>query len=418
MKIERVIGREIYDSRGMPTVECDLVLEDGTFVSASVPSGMSRSQFEAVELRDGGSRLLGMGVSNAVENLESIIAAEIVGRVPDVVSMDIQMIEVDGTPDKSKLGANAMLAASIAILKAQAAVEGLEVYEMVAHLCGLESIALPLPMFNMINGGVHAHNALRMQEFLVVPVDVPSFRIAMESATTIYHELERLLLKNDKMVAVGDEGGFSVDFKNDAEALDYLMDAIELGQSKTKGSFVLALDVAASQFYDVKKKKYNWQGKWLTSDQMIAVYQKLAAKYPIYSIEDGMSEVDIEGWKNMTKELSAKLQLVGDDVFATNPERIWQGIEQGYATASIIKPNQIGTVTETLQAVKLCKENSFNTIVSHRSGETNDTFIADLAVGVSAGHIKAGGCSRGERMAKYNHLLRIEDELVLSMLGA
>lgn len=417
MKIERIVAREIFDSRGYPTIECVITLEDGYTVTSSVPSGKSCSDYEAVELRDGGDRLMGKGVLNAIDNIEQIIAPVLHGKEPDLITMDIMMIEIDGTPNKSKLGANAMLAVSIALLKAQAAIEALEPYELIAHLCGFDAISLPLPMFNMINGGLHAHNNLRIQEFLVVPVDVPSFRIAMESAVVLYHELEALLLRDNKGVAVGDEGGFAVDFKDDIEALDYLVEAIKLCSGKTKGSFVLALDVAASQFYDVKTKKYSWGGKKLSSEQMIDFYEKLVRKYPIYSIEDGLSEHDWDGWKSMTDRLLNTVQLVGDDIFATNAERIYQGIEQGVATASIIKPNQIGTITETLQAIKLCKENGLNVIISHRSGETNDPFIADLAVGASAGHLKAGGLARGERLAKYNHLLRIEDELVLNMLG-
>lgn len=417
MKIERIIAREIFDSRGYPTIECVITLEDGYTVTSSVPSGKSCSAFEAVELRDGGQRLMGKGVLKAIENIEQIIAPAFRGKEPDIITMDIMMIEMDGTPDKSNFGANAMLAMSIALLKAQAAIEALEPYELIAHLCGFDAISLPLPMFNMINGGAHSHNKLRIQEFLVVPVDVPSFRVAMESAVVLYHELESLLIQNGKGIAVGDEGGFACDFKDDVEALDYLAEAITMCAGKTKGSFVLALDVAASQFYDVDTKMYDWAGKKLTSDQMISFYEELVKKYPIYSIEDGLSEHDWDGWKLMTQRLASTVQLVADDIFATNNERIWQGIEQEVATACIIKPNQIGTITETLQAIKLCKENGLNVIVSHRSGETNDTFIADLAVGASAGHLKAGAPCRGERLAKYNHLLRIEDELVLNMLG-
>lgn len=418
MKIEKIVGREIFDSRGIPTIECDLILDEGHILTSSVPSGTSRSEYEAVELRDGGSRLMGLGVTKALDNIDQIIAPALRGKEPDLVTMDIMMLELDGTENKSKLGANAMLAVSTVILKAQAAIEALEPFELVAHLCGFDSISLPLPMFNMINGAAHGSNKLRIQEFLVVPVDVPSFRGAMESAVVLHHELEKLLIKNDKIVAVGLEGGFATDFKDDIEALDYIMQAIELCSKKVKGGFVLALDVAASQFYNTKTKKYEWNGKKLSSDQMIELYESLIEAYPIYSIEDGLSEDDWAGWKVMTQALISKVQLVGDDIFATNPQRIWQGIEQTVGTAAIIKPNQIGTVTETLQAIKLCKEHDLNVIVSHRSGETNDTFIADLAIGASAGHIKAGGLTRGERLAKYNHILRVEDELVLTMLGS
>lgn len=418
MKIARLIGREIYDSRGMPTIECDLMLEDGTYVSASVPSGASRSESEAYELRDGGNRLMGKGVNKAVEKLEHVIAPMLIGKEPEVVNMDVMMLELDGTDDKSNLGANTILAASMAVLKAQAAIEDLHEYELIAHLCGLEAIALPLPMFNMINGGKHANNDLQIQEFLVVPVDVSSFREAMESALEVSHELQKVLLKKNKFVAVGDEGGFSCNFKDEYEALDCIMLAIENASARIKGKFVLGLDVAASQFYDAMENNYSWHSKTISSEKMIKYYEKLVEKYPIYSIEDGLAETDIEGWQQLMQTMGERVQLVGDDIFATNAQKIWEGLEKNVATAAIIKPNQIGTVTETLQAIKLCKENGINVIVSHRSGETCDTFIADLAVGTSASHIKAGGCSRGERMAKYNHLLRIEDELVLSLLDA
>jgi enolase len=418
MKIEKIVAREIFDSRGMPTVECDILLEEGIQVSASVPTGASKSDVEVVEMRDGGTRLMGMGVLDAVAVIEQEIAPHLIGKEPDLVTMDVLMLDLDGTANKAKLGGNSMLAVSMAVLKAQAVSESLETHEMIAHICGYESIALPLPMFNMINGGAHAHNALRIQEFLAVPINVPSFRAAMESAVVLHHELEALLVKNDIMIAVGDEGGFAGNFKSETQAFDFLMEAIEFSSKKIQGSFVLAIDVAASQFYDVKKKKYNFGGKSMSSDQMIAYYEKLAKKYSLYSIEDGLSQHDWDGWKDMTQALYTKVQLVGDDIFATNPELIWKGIEQGVATASIIKPNQIGTITETLQAIKLCKEHDMNVVVSHRSGETNDAFIADLAVGTSSGHIKAGGLSRGERMAKYNHLLRIEDTLALSLLDA
>lgn len=418
MKIIRLISREIYDSRGFPTIECDLMLEDGTYVSSYVPAGASCSQYEAHELRDGGARFMGKGVTKAVEKLEQIIAPILIGKEPEVVNMDVMMLELDGTDDKSNLGANTILAVSMAVLKAQAAVEDLHEYELIAHLCGLEAISLPLPMFNMINGGKHANNDLHIQEFLVVPVDVSSFREAMESSLEVSHELKSVLLKKNKFVAVGDEGGYSCNFKDENEALDSIMEAIENTQSRTKSKFVLALDVAASQFYDEMEKNYSWHSKTLSSEKLIKYYENLVKKYPIYSIEDGLAESDIAGWQLFMETMGDKVQIVGDDIFATNAQRIWEGLEKNLASAAIIKPNQIGTVTETLQAIKLCKENGVNVIVSHRSGETNDTFIADLAVGTSASHIKAGGCSRGERMAKYNHLLRIEDELVLSLLDA
>ncbi len=417
MKIVKVMGREIYNSRGFPTLECDLVLEDGTYVSASVPSGRSKSNFSAKELRDGGDRLYGMGVSKAIEKLENEIAPLLIGSKPELVELDLRMLECDGTDDKSNLGANTIMAASAAILKAQAVVTEVETYEMVACLCEMESVSLPFPMFNIINGGEHAENKLQTQEFMIMPVGAESFRSAMEIATLIFHTLHDILKKRGKIVAVGDEGGYAVDIDHEDEILDILMTAIDAVKPVIDGDVVLALDVAASQFYDEKKKVYNWYGELKTADDMIDMYVKWTEDYPVYSIEDGLADTDWDSWITLNKKLGDKIQIVGDDLFATNPQRIARGIEQGLANATIIKPNQVGTITETLQSIKLCKEYGMNTVISHRSGETNDTFIVDLAVGTSAGQIKAGGPSRGERIAKYNQLLRIEDELMLSLLS-
>ena len=418
MKIRQLIGREIFDSRGLPTLACDLILEDGRSVTASVPAGTSRGSGEAIEMRDGGERLMGMGLKKAIDILEQKIAPRFVGHLPELVQMDLQLIEMDGTLTKEKFGANTLLAVSMAVAKAQALINGVELYELVAELCDLGSVSLPLPMFNMINGGAHANSGLQIQEFIVVPVHAPTFRIAMESAAILFHTLGNLLKKKKKSTAVGLEGGFAADFKSEHEALDLLMEGLEQTKNDREGNFVLALDVAATQFYDSKKKRYRFQGEEKTTEQMIAFYEKLADEYPIYSIEDGLSEDDWDGWIAMQKALGSDVQLVGDDIFVTNPQKIAQGIEKNAAGAVLIKPNQIGTITETLQAIKLCKEYDMNVIISHRSGETNDSFIADLAVGTSAGLIKAGGCSRGERLAKYNRLLRIEDMLVLSMLNS
>lgn len=416
MKILHVIGREIYDSRGLPTVECELILEDETRIRASVPAGRSCGLGEAVTLRDK-DRILGFGVSAAIDNLQNHIAPELIGQEPNVVSMDLAMIEKDGTEDKSNFGANAMLAASIALLKAQAHVENMHVYEMVAYLCDFESVTLPFPMFNIINGGVHADNNLWIQEFMVMPIGAQSFRASLESTVKIFYTLKALLEKNNKRVALGDEGGFVPNFDDEQEALDFIMQAIELADVNND-EFVLALDVAASEFYDSKTNKYTCNKKKFSSDSLITYYEKLSQQYPIYSIEDGLAESDYDGWKNLMKTLGEKLQIVGDDIFVTNPARILHGLEENLANAVLIKPNQIGTVTETLQAIKLCKANEVNTVVSHRSGETNDTFIVDLAVGTSSGQIKAGSCSRGERISKYNRLLRIEDTLMMSILDA
>jgi enolase len=417
MKITRVVGREIFDSRGLPTVECQIFLDDNLSVSASVPSGKSRGIYEAVELRDGGSRLAGMGVRNAIENLEKIIGPALIGKEPDVIALDRLIGELDTTPDKSKLGANATLAASIAVCKAQALVNEMEVYEFIAYLCNYESVTLPYPMFNIINGGVHADNKLSIQEFLMVPVGAESFRGSVEMAMSVSYELKNLLRKYNKKVFVGDEGGFAADFKDEREALDILMESMDLAGIK-EGEIVLALDVAASEFYDFEKRHYQWQGQLVSSDAMLDFYQGLINQYPIYSIEDGFSYDDVEGWKKMMQLLGGRIQIVGDDLFATNPARLIPGIEGGLANATVVKPNQIGTVTETLQVVKMCKEVGVHTVISHRSGETEDTFIVDLVVGTSAGQLKAGGCARGECIAKYNQCLRIEDALLIKILGS
>ena len=415
MKISKVIAREIYDSRGLPAVECDLVLDNDVVVTASAPSGSSRGSFEAVELRDGGERLLGQGVLKAIENIETIIAPALVGKEPDVVGMDLKMIEMDGTENKSNIGANAMIAASMAVCRAQAMANDMELYEFIALLCDFEAVTLPFPMFNMINGGAHANNDLMIQEFMVIPIGAQSFRGSIEAGVTIFQHLKKILIEQGKSTAVGYEGGFAPMLEDEQEALDLLMEAVERSGIDS-GDVVFALDVAASQFYNPTKKMYDWKGQFVSSEELIGVYKQLAEHYPLYSLEDGLADNDLEGWKNLMDTLGEKLQIIGDDIFATHSQRIIMGIENNLAHGVIIKPNQVGTVTETLQAIKLCKANDINIIASHRSGETEDMFIADLAVGASAGQIKAGGCSRGERMAKYNHLLRIEDELTRTLL--
>lgn len=417
MKITKIIGREIYDSRGMPTLECEMFLEEGFSVTSSVASGVSKGQFEAKELRDE-KRLGGHGVAAAIENLENIIAPALIGQEPEAITMDLHMIELDGTTDKSKLGANTILAASMCIFRSQALIAGVEPYELAGHLCDFNSVSLPFPLFNVINGGAHADNNLIIQELMVIPVGAQSFRDSMEGGFVIAQELKHVLKEKKKSILVGDEGGYAPQFTDEMEAFDILMLAIERAQIKTGLKFVIAIDVAASQFYDETKKIYKWGHEYKTTQDMIDWYEKLANTYPIYSIEDGLSDTDIEGWKELTNRLAEKVLIVGDDLFASNQHRIVQGIEQSLATGVIIKPNQVGTVTETLQAIKLCKAYELQSIVSHRSGETNDTFIVDLVVGCSVPYIKAGGFSRGERMAKYNQLMRIEDFLMFSLLGS
>lgn len=414
MKIAHINAREIFNSRGMPTIECEIILDNGMSACASVPTGTSRGEKEAVEMRDGGFRLMGTGVLKAVQTLEQVIAPILIGREPNLIRMDEDMKALDGTENKSRLGANTILAASMAIAKIQARMEDIELYELIAYLCEYELVALPFPMFNLINGGAHAHNNLQIQEFMIMPVGVSTFHAAMEVAVTLSQMLKKVLEQNGYSTAVGDEGGFAPDLHHDTQALDFIMEAIEYVQQDFEGSIMIALDCAASQFYNRQTKTYNWHGKNMSSKDMISWYARLAEQYPLYAIEDGLSEHDWEGWQELTALLGNKIELVGDDIFVTNSDLIWEGIDYNIANTVLIKPNQVGTVTEALQAIKLCKEYDRNVIVSHRSGETNDTFIADLAVGTSAGQIKAGGLSRGERMAKYNRLLKIEDELLKS----
>jgi enolase len=412
MKIISVAAREIYDSRGNPTIECTVELENGKRAKASVPSGMSRGTHEAFELRDGGIRLMGQGVQKAVQAIETVIAPALMGHDVNFIQVDALLRELDGTENKSVLGGNTILAVSMAVCRAQAIAEQVELYELMAYLCEFETVSLSYPMFNMINGGAHASNHLQVQEFMVIPVGINSFHAAMEAGSDFFHILKKLLEQKGYSTAVGDEGGFAPAFDHEQQALDFLMETIEYMQHEYGISMMIALDVAASQFYDKKMKMYHWQGKLVSSDEMIDWYKKLAETYPLYAIEDGLAEDDWQGWVNLYDALGSKIAIVGDDLFATNAERIYQGIDANVANTVIIKPNQVGTVTEALQAIKLCKAHGKNVIVSHRSGETNDSFIADLAVAASAGQIKAGGLSRGERLAKYNRLLEIENQLL------
>lgn len=414
MKITNVKAREIFDSRGMPTLECQIFLDNDYSVLASVPSGISKGVHEALELRDGGSRLFGKGVLKARQIIETVFAPELIGASPDLAAIDRFMIEADGTVSKTKYGANTLLAVSMAVAKAQAVSERMELYECIAHLYGAQTVMLPYPLFNVINGGLHADNGLVFQEFMVLPIGGTNFRESLELGAVFFHELKNLLVKAGKRIVFGDEGGVATLFKSEYEALDYITETItRVGSGDL---FRIALDVAASEFYNTTTKCYELHNEFLTSEELVSFYTKLIQTYPIFSIEDGLAQDDWQGWIHLKSVLGETIQLVGDDLFASSAQRIKHGVALNAANAVIIKPNQVGTITEILQALQLCSELGLNAIISHRSGETEDTFIADLAVGTSAGQIKAGGLTRSERLAKYNRLLRIEDQLVSSML--
>lgn len=415
MKITRVIGREIFDSRGFPTVLCEIYLSDGSFVSASVPSGASRGKGEAFELRDQDfNRLHGRGVLKAVHNVEHVIGAALIGKEPDLMVIDSIIKDIDPSVDKRKLGANATLAISIAGCKAQAAVEQVELFECIAGLYGAQAVSLPFPLLNVINGGIHSSNGFPIQEIMIAPVGAPNFRVALESAVEVAYVLKELLEKKGYQTTVGDEGGFSPLFKDEKEPFDFVLEALE--KTKLIDLFTTAIDVAGDQLFNAKNQKYQWFNGEKTAEELLDFYKMLVNDYKLYSIEDGFATEDKENWKKLSQTFKNDVQIVGDDLFTTNTTRIIEGVQQELANAVIIKPNQIGTITETLQAIALCKETRMNAIISHRSGETTDTFIADLAVGASCGQIKTGGCSRSERMAKYNRLLVIEDLLTMSLL--
>lgn len=414
MKILKVVGREIFDSRGKPTVCCELFLEGGLFVSASVPSGASCGSGEAFELRDNDGRLRGNGVSKAIYNIEHKIGPALLQQEPDLFDIDEIMKDLDGTPDKRNLGANATLAVSIAACKAQAVTEKIELFELIAGLHGSESISLPFPLINVLNGGAHANNGFPIQEIMLMPMAAQNFRSSFEAALDVFAVLKELLHKQGKSTAVGDEGGFAPIFKETNEPFDLLKEALHIAGHENL--FTFAIDVAADQLYNPKTGLYRWGKEQKSSEELLEIYSAFVKDYSLFSIEDGFAEQDVPGWQNLFEKFGNSIQIVGDDIFVTNTAKIIKGLENEVANAAIIKPNQIGTLTETFQAISLCQQAGMNAIVSHRSGETNDSFIADLAVGVSAGQIKAGGCSRGERIAKYNRLLMIEDMLTMSML--
>ncbi len=409
-QIEEVMGREILDSRGNPTVEVEVLLSGGASGRAAVPSGASTGEHEALELRDGEkSRYLGKGVRKAVSHVNGEIAEEIKGAdARDQVLLDRILNELDGTPNKGRLGANAILGVSLAVCRAAAEASGLPLYR---YLGGAGAKVLPVPMMNLINGGVHADNRLDPQEFMVCPVGFATYAEALRGGVEVFHALKSILKKKGLSTGVGDEGGFAPDISSTREALDLLMTAIGAAGYKPAKEVAIALDPAASEFFEKGKYVLEGEKKTLTSDEMIAYWAKLVGEYPIVSLEDGLAESDRAGWIALTKELSRRILLVGDDVFVTNPKILAAGIADGIGNALLVKLNQVGTVTETLEAVRLAQSNGYKTVVSHRSGETTDDSIADLAVAVNAGLIKAGSASRGERLAKYNRLLTIEEEL-------
>lgn len=411
-RIEQVIGREILDSRGNPTVQADVILTDGTVGRGSSPSGASTGQFEALELRDKDTaRYGGKGVVHAVHNVNTTLREAVKGLSPyDIFAVDQAMLKADGTKDKSKLGANAILAVSLAAADAAAKSLGQPLYRFIG---GINGNQLPVPMMNILNGGAHASNTVDVQEFMIMPAGATSFREGLRWCSEVYHSLAALLKMHGLTTSVGDEGGFAPNLASDEEAIQYIIRAIEAAGYRPGTDFVLALDAAASEWKGSKTGEYVLpkSGQKYTSAELIAHWKKLVQAYPIYSIEDGLDEEDWEGWAQLTKELGDKVQLVGDDLFVTNTERLAKGIAQGCGNAILIKLNQIGSLSETLEAIKLAHRNGYRTIISHRSGETEDSFIADLAVAINAGQIKSGAPNRSERVAKYNRLLQIEEGL-------
>ncbi len=406
-------SREILDSRGNPTVEVEVLTDDGHLGRAAVPSGASTGKYEAVELRDGDKkRFLGKGVLNACRNIEEIIREELIGvEVFEQIYIDNIMLELDGTPNKSKLGANAILGVSMAVAKAAAAAAGQPLYR---YIGGVNAHVLPVPMMNILNGGSHADNSIDFQEFMVVPVGADFFSEGLRMGVEIFHSLKAVLKKKGYSTNVGDEGGFAPNIKSNKEAVEIVLKSIENAGYRPGEDVMIAMDAAASEFYNSKEKVYHFHqstGDKLSSSDMVSYWADWVKKYPIFSIEDGLDEDDWKGWKALNKKLGKKVQLVGDDLFVTNTKRLQRGIDEGSANSILIKVNQIGTLTETIDAVNMATRNGFTSVMSHRSGETEDTTIADLAVALNTGQIKTGSASRSDRIAKYNQLLRIEEEL-------
>ncbi len=410
--IAKVIGRQILDSRGNPTIEVDVITENGIVGRAAVPSGASTGIHEAVELRDGDKNVyLGKGVLKAVANVNTLINDAIIGMdIFDQKGIDTLMIRLDNTENKSKLGANAILGVSLAVAKAAAQESGLSLYR---YIGGVGAVTMPVPMMNILNGGSHADNLIDIQEFMVMPFGASSFSEGLRWGTEIFHHLKNVLKEKGMSTNVGDEGGFAPNLGSNEEALQYVMEAIQKAGFIAGEDVYIALDAASSEFYNADKKKYIFEstGEEMSSAEMVAFWKNWCSKYPIISIEDGLAEDDWEGWKLATEELGDKVQLVGDDLFVTNTKRLTKGINEGIANSILVKVNQIGTLTETIEAVQLATKNGYSSVMSHRSGETEDSIIADLAVALNTGQIKTGSASRSDRMAKYNQLLRIEEEL-------
>ena len=413
-KIKVVNAREILDSRGNPTIEVEVVLEDKSIGRAAVPSGASTGAFEAAELRDGGSRYLGKGVTSAVKNVIEKITPVVIGMsATDQRAIDQKMISLDGTKNKSVLGANAILGVSLATARAASVSANQSLF---AYLGGSKAKTLPVPMMNILNGGAHADTNVDIQEFMIAPIGADSFKESLRWGAEIYHSLKSVLKKKGLATSIGDEGGFAPNLDSNRAALDLILVAIEGAGFKVGSQIALAMDVAATEFFN--EGKYEFEGKSLTSEQMITYYSDLVSNYPLVSIEDPLDEDDWSGWAKLTAELGEKIQIVGDDLFVTNPERLAKGIENKTANALLVKVNQIGTLTETIDAVNMAHENNYKSMMSHRSGETEDTTIADLAVALNCGQIKTGAPARSERVAKYNQLLRIEEELAADAVYA
>lgn len=413
-KIKAVNAREILDSRGNPTIEVEIVLEDKSIGRAAVPSGASTGAFEAAELRDGGSRYLGKGVTSAVKNVIEKITPVVLGMsATDQRAIDQKMISLDGTKNKSVLGANAILGVSLATARAASVSANQSLFR---YLGGSKAKTLPVPMMNILNGGAHADTNVDIQEFMIAPIGADSFKESLRWGAEIYHSLKSVLKKKGLATSIGDEGGFAPNLESNRAALDLILVAIEGAGFKVGSQIALAMDVAATEFFN--EGKYEFEGKSLTSDQMITYYSDLVSNYPLVSIEDPLDEDDWSGWAKLTTELGEKIQIVGDDLFVTNPERLAKGIESKTANALLVKVNQIGTLTETIDAVSMAHENNYKSMMSHRSGETEDTTIADLAVALNCGQIKTGAPARSERVAKYNQLLRIEEELAADAVYA